>query len=588
MTDFEKKLATNEFVGIVEDNLDPNKKQRVRIRIPYLHGDETHIPTDAIPWAQPIRDNNGLSFSIPDIGKVVNVTFPTGNLYFPVYKNAEHLNINLQNKIESYDGENYASFIALCYNHNCQIFIDNESMNMFYKFNGMKVTEDNITIIKKDRNSSIKLGNDDADEPIILGDKFFKWLDAFVDALPKLFLSSSPGAVCVASPDLINLIGQFKSNRSSFLSSSIYAINNDNTTKHNFDLIGQIGDKITYVSPENSSSNSKFNVITEPLPELTAIPVNMPKTTAIPDLNNDIETTINPSQKNTNIPNFFGDEDDESGDTIISDEESFDFSFDANESYVDSDGFDFDFDGFDIEGDELADELAAAVDVTTNVTTNVTTSDSNRLQFNFDKKQFNFVDKKIKYDNTYRLIIDANKLPHPTLTKKKLINWKLAAEGGHSNAITDSASKNPNNICPTPYKGMINIHTNKGVTYSVWKSIFGKDKDKRFLNMSHDDWSTVFEKLYWNKHAKLKYKESVNCLLVSFAWGGSKDICVEKANLLLNGKFDQASEKQQVAALLSARGQFFINISQPGKKNNVYRSGWINNAVNKLLKVTYD
>lgn len=39
-----------------------------------------------------------------------------------------------------------------------------------------------------------------------------------------------------------------------------------------------------------------------------------------------------------------------------------------------------------------------------------------------------------------------------------------------------------------------------------------------------------------------------------------------------------------MAALLSARYQFFINISQPGVKNNIYRTGWIN-AVNKYIKL---
>lgn len=140
MDNFEEILRNNEFVGIVEDNADPDKKQRCRIRIPYLHGEKKDIPTDSLPWAQPKRDNNGLVFSIPDKNKIVNVTYPSGNLYYPVYENAQHLNLNLQKKVETYSGDDYTSFIALCYNHNTQIFIENEKgLNIIHKFNGINI-----------------------------------------------------------------------------------------------------------------------------------------------------------------------------------------------------------------------------------------------------------------------------------------------------------------------------------------------------------------------------------------------------------------------------------------------------------------
>lgn len=40
----------------------------------------------------------------------------------------------------------------------------------------------------------------------------------------------------------------------------------------------------------------------------------------------------------------------------------------------------------------------------------------------------------------------------------------------------------------------------------------------------------------------------------------------------------------KITAILCVRYQFFVNISQPGVKNNVYRTGWIN-AVNKYIKL---
>ena len=169
MTESESKLFGVEFIGIVENNNDPDKKQRVQIRIPYLHGTKDLIPTEALPWSQPFRDNNGLTFSVPENNKIVNVTFPTGNPYYPVYKNAQHLNVNLQKKIEQYDGADYAAFVALCYNHNMQMYFDNENFELYYKKSGLKINEDDLILNKRDNGTKIKFGNEDANQSIILG-----------------------------------------------------------------------------------------------------------------------------------------------------------------------------------------------------------------------------------------------------------------------------------------------------------------------------------------------------------------------------------------------------------------------------------
>ena len=143
-SEFEEKLKNNIFAGIVEDNADPDKKQRCRIRVPYLHGLATDIPTASLPWSHPKRDSNGLAFQVQDLNKVVNVSFPSGNLYFPVYDDAEHLNVNLQKKVESYSGADYTAFIAMLYNHNTQIFVENEKgLNIIHKFNGINIAKDN-------------------------------------------------------------------------------------------------------------------------------------------------------------------------------------------------------------------------------------------------------------------------------------------------------------------------------------------------------------------------------------------------------------------------------------------------------------
>lgn len=208
------------------------------------------------------------------------------------------------------------------------------------------------------------------------------------------------------------------------------------------------------------------------------------------------------------------------------------------------------------------------------------------LEFDNGAKQFKKALVGSKYNEKYRLLIDHTLMPAPQITKAKLIDWKLKAEGGLSRDPDDSAAVKP---CPTPYKGVSGYHTNKGVTYAVWVKDFPTSpaNDQRFFEMSLADWSKVFDTRYWNPNSKAAYPEAINCLLVSFAWGGSKDATVRGAESILGQSIGAVPVNEAVAALLSARGQLFINISQPGNKNNKYRVGWINNALNKLVKVMY-
>jgi hypothetical protein len=202
----------------------------------------------------------------------------------------------------------------------------------------------------------------------------------------------------------------------------------------------------------------------------------------------------------------------------------------------------------------------------------------------FNGREFTGVVKGKNYSSKYNLYIDFRKMPKPKITKQILIETKLKVEGGRTGNPKDSAAKS--GYCPTKWNDGNLYHTNKGITYAVWKKIFGSGNDKRFLDMNLDDWRRVFDESFWNKNATSKY-ESVNCLLVSFAWGGNKPKTVENAiKLLGNRSLDSVSEEEAVAALLSSRAQFFINISQPNNKNNTFRKGWIN-AINEFTKKTY-
>jgi hypothetical protein len=255
MENFEYILKNNTFIGIVEDNNDPDRKQRVRIRIPYLHSNTSNVPTNVLPWAHPKRDNNGLNFSIPDINKVVNVTFPSGNLYMPVYDNAEHLNINLQTKIEQLSEEEYINFISLLYNHNTQIFVDSTGLNINHKFNGININENDINVNLKSNSSKINLGGDEADQSLLLGNNFLNWFDQLVNQLYTAYIGNL-GAPVIPAPAFISVLSQYPGLKNTkFLSKNIFGVDNGLVKNKRFDLSGQIGDKIKL-----QSSDGKLNV----------------------------------------------------------------------------------------------------------------------------------------------------------------------------------------------------------------------------------------------------------------------------------------------------------------------------------------
>ena len=99
-----KEIASMSFLGVVEDNNDPDKLCRIKVRIsPY-----DDFTTEDLPWASPILGTHGNSssnggFNIPEIGSQVRIYFPSKDLTAPYYTGAE---LNESNRITLFD-ENY-------------------------------------------------------------------------------------------------------------------------------------------------------------------------------------------------------------------------------------------------------------------------------------------------------------------------------------------------------------------------------------------------------------------------------------------------------------------------------------------------
>ena len=91
-----KKIPeTMSYLGMVEDNNDPNMLGRIKVRIaPY-----TDFNTEDLPWACPLLGSCGNSSSncglnIPEVGSQVRVVFPSQDFTAPYYMGAELNELN--------------------------------------------------------------------------------------------------------------------------------------------------------------------------------------------------------------------------------------------------------------------------------------------------------------------------------------------------------------------------------------------------------------------------------------------------------------------------------------------------------------
>lgn len=174
---------------------------------------------------------------------------------------------------------------------------------------------------------------------------------------------------------------------------------------------------------------------------------------------------------------------------------------------------------------------------------------------------------------------------------EKYVKFVHKWEGGLSRDKADSASKFP---CPTPHKGLTGWHTNIGITYAVWKQMYGKNNDDRFYAMDADDWWNVFKTLYWNGVRGDEFKsQNVAIFVTGMAWGSGKvqavkslqqaiincGIPVAKDGILGNKTISAANgldARVLFDALVAERKRFFEYIGRPGTKNSKFLRGWLN------------
>lgn len=170
------------------------------------------------------------------------------------------------------------------------------------------------------------------------------------------------------------------------------------------------------------------------------------------------------------------------------------------------------------------------------------------------------------------------------------INFTKRWEGGLSRDVNDSASSYPN---PLEYQGKKGWHTNMGITFKVWDSVF-PNHDKEFFTMTDEQWFKVFKTLYWDSVKGDSYEcFSISVFVTGMAWGSGATrsaITLQQAlnnlgkSVTVDGKIGnktiQAANECDCLSLFNElvrlRKQFFLAISEPGSKNAKFRKGWLN------------
>jgi hypothetical protein len=224
-----KVEANRTYVGVVEDNEDPKKLGRVKIRVLDVFD---NLKVEDIPFASPWKDLNGNIVNIPEKGKVLLVVFDQGDQYKPEFISADHYNVNLEKKLTALSNSDYVSMKSLIFDHKTQIYVnDKEGLKIDHKYNNINITENTIDFNLKDNNRHVNIGDATAGQQAILGNHWMDWFDEFVDNLmgnnggPYL---GNLGAPVVTNPAMIQVLMKYKKLRDPvFLSHHVNIVDNN-------------------------------------------------------------------------------------------------------------------------------------------------------------------------------------------------------------------------------------------------------------------------------------------------------------------------------------------------------------------------
>ncbi len=216
------------WVGLVEDNKDPDRLGRVRVRVQSIFDD---IDVEDIPWANPIKSLSGKSFEIPAIGKMVSAFFPNDNIYEPYFMYSEHYNINILNRLKNLSDEEYVNYVAILLEHRTQIYADDTNLTLDYKYNKITIDDTNINLELKDGSQKLNLGCSVSTQQAVLGTRFFEWMDKFIKKLsePTSLIGNMGAPILKSEIDL--LLVEYQTLRKDFVSDYVNIVDNRKVQK---------------------------------------------------------------------------------------------------------------------------------------------------------------------------------------------------------------------------------------------------------------------------------------------------------------------------------------------------------------------
>jgi len=148
-------------LAIVEDNADPRRIGRCRIRDPYIHSPD--IDVEDLPWASPKlplffgKDAKGGSISIPKNGAIVQVEYANGIHTAPEYYILQELADDVKEELEKeYDG---VHILGMDGDEDLKLYFTPEKgLNIYLKGSFINIGADRaITIEHNDTSSNIEL-----------------------------------------------------------------------------------------------------------------------------------------------------------------------------------------------------------------------------------------------------------------------------------------------------------------------------------------------------------------------------------------------------------------------------------------------
>jgi hypothetical protein len=138
-TDTKSQSYDDWYIGRVEDNNDPDKLGRCKIRVFGVFG--LDIPTNDLPWATTDANFTGSSIGglvIPTVGTLVRVRFENNEVYNPIYTTK----VGNKGKLTSERNEDYPDSMIMFETEEGEFFkINRKSMESTYRHStGVQIT----------------------------------------------------------------------------------------------------------------------------------------------------------------------------------------------------------------------------------------------------------------------------------------------------------------------------------------------------------------------------------------------------------------------------------------------------------------